>query len=193
VSSSVPESFANKEAAKAAAIETAKSTGLKASDLAGLSPKEFAVLEKLPADKIAQLKGLKGKALAAKLGEISAPELEKIKVPEVPKVEVPKVPGLDGLTSQAAPPALKKGMTQQEVKTALGRPSYKYNVAGEETWVFENSNFVTKQVKTAGVNLVPLVGPAATLMGSFRDSPAKPTKAAVTFDPEGKVNSFKQG
>gem|GEM_PF-4785038 len=172
------EGFKGGRLSKPQALELAKVTGLEAPQLKKLSVPEIAKLRALKAPQLAELKGLKGSAFNKKLGTLD--------VTKVPWWKTPFV-------NEPVYTELKKGMTQDEVTKALGRPSYKYTIGGEETWVFENSNFVMKKIKSTAVNLIPAVGPATTLVGGLRNSPAKTTKAAVTFNSAGKVIAAKQG
>ncbi len=163
---------------KPQALELAKLTGLEAPQFKKLSLPEIAKLRALKAPQLAELEGLKGAAFNKKLGTIQPPNLPWYKSP---------------FSTQPAYAEIKKGMTQEEVSQALGRPSYKYAISGEETWVFENTNFIMKKVKSTAINMVPAIGPATTLIGGLRQGPAKASKAAVTFDSAGKVIEAKQG
>lgn len=160
------------------ALELATATGLQSTQLKSLSVPEIAKLQALEAPQLAELKGLKGSAFDTKLASLDVPKTPWYKAPFV---------------NTPAYTTIEKGMTQDEVTAALGRPSYKYSIASEETWVFENSNFVMDKIKSTALNMIPVAGPASTFAGGLRQSAAKSSKAAITFDASGKVIAGKQG
>jgi len=111
----------------------------------------------------------------AKATGLQSTQLKNLNVPEIAKLQALEAPQL------------------AELKGLKGRPSYKYRIGTEETWVFENSNFVMDKIKSTALNMVPVAGPASTFAGSLRQSAAKSSKAAITFDASGKVIEGKQG
>ncbi len=163
---------------KPQALQLAQMTGLEAPQFKKLSIPELTKLRDLKAPQLAELKGLKGSAFNKKLNALEAPKTPWWKSPFV---------------NRPVYADIKKGMSAEEVTQALGRPSYKYHIAGEETWVFENANFIMKKIKSTAINMVPALGPASTFVGGLRQGPAKSGKAAVTFDASGKVIAAKQG
>ena len=170
--------FTGGQLSKTQALELATATGLQSTQLKNLSVPEIAKLQALEAPQLAELKGLKGSAFDTKLASLEAPKTPWYKAPFV---------------NTPAYTTIERGMTQEQVTAALGRPSYKYRIGTEETWVFENSNFVMDKIKSTALNMVPVAGPASTFAGSLRQSAAKSSKAAITFDASGKVIEGKQG
>ena len=104
---------------------------------------------------------------------------------KLPSVDPSSAAGL--LPSQAeAPVKVEKGMTADEVKSALGKSNYQYALAGEEVWVYENKSYLRGVVTSTAVNMVPVVGPASSLLGNLSPK-TQAAKSVVTFDAEGKV------
>lgn len=173
-SKKVPAAFTSPEAAELAQMAAAEATGISAEKLTDLSPQQIETLRSLSSQQVAKLMGVNKTELQSQLSEISAANDIS---PETLETEIPV--------------ALKAGMTKEQVRAVLGRPSYQYSLGGEETWVYEKTGFVKKQIQSTGLNLVPFIGPVTSLVGNVLESPAKETKAAVTFDADEKVISGK--
>ena len=90
---------------------------------------------------------------------------------------------------ESAPGELAKGMSKQEVLSVLGKPSYQYVISEKEIWVYESGNFVFDKAKETALNMVPVVGPAASLLMDLKTT-TENAKATVGFDCEGKVTDF---
>ena len=92
-------------------------------------------------------------------------------------------------SSDATKVALKRGMTQDEVTTALGKPSYKYALNEQETWVYTEGNPRTAKLKSTSLNMVPIAGPVISYVGS-RNPKTNAVKAAVVFGKDNKVSQI---
>ncbi len=149
--------FTGGKLSSAQALELAKVTGLKAPQLKYLDVPQVAKLQALDASQLAELKDLKGTAFKTKLAELQTPDVPWYKAP---------------FTTQPVYITIENGMTQQQISSELGNPNYKYTIAGEETWVYENANFIMKKIKSTALNMIPVAGPATSLIGSLRQSPA---------------------
>lgn len=91
--------------------------------------------------------------------------------------------------AKPAPVALKKGMSKDDILGSLGKPSYQYAIKEKEVWVYENCNLFIDKAKETALNMVPVVGPAATLIKDLHPK-TQSAKAEVTFDCKGKVIGF---
>ena len=91
----------------------------------------------------------------------------------------------------STPCEVKKGMSKEEVRCALGNASYQYVLSNRETWVYEKGNIAIDKAKETAMNMVPVVGPAASLLKGLKPT-TEEAKAAVCFDCKGKVTHFHQ-
>ena len=82
-------------------------------------------------------------------------------------------------------------MCKEDILCALGTPSYQYAIKDKEVWVYEDCNLLVDKAKETAFNMVPVVGPATSLVKSLNPKTEK-AKAEVTFNCKGKVIGFCQ-
>lgn len=94
-------------------------------------------------------------------------------------------------SSTAAAPAVKAGMTRDQVKEALGKPAYMYSLGEEETWVYSEGSTRLSLTKDTSINMLPIAGPIISLVGKVKPKP-KAAKAEVTFNAKGKATRIRE-